>query len=202
MTRYRLLRVLAFALLGALPACQSSGSTDDAGPPGPPFIVDFATTAGPFSVQVDPSWAPRGARRLRELVEAGFYDDARFFRVVPGFVAQFGIAADPGVSAAWRDRRIDDDPVTQSNVRGTLTFATSGPDTRTTQLFINYGDNSFLDSMGFSPIGRVTEGMDAADAIYAEHGEAPLQSRYQSEGNAYLDDAFPELTAIESATIR
>ncbi|MEM1414417.1 MAG: peptidylprolyl isomerase [Myxococcota bacterium] len=179
----------------------SEGGTEDAGADAP-FEIVFDTTAGTFVVTVDPTQAPLGAARFRELVESGYYDGSKFFRVVPNFVVQFGLAADPATTATWVNRRISDDPVVGSNRRGTLTFATAGPNTRTTQLFINLVDNAFLDSMGFSPIGEVTEGLENVDAINPEYGEAPNQGRITSEGNAYLDAEFPRLTTITSARIR
>ncbi|MEQ9073562.1 MAG: peptidylprolyl isomerase [Sandaracinaceae bacterium] len=189
-------------LAALLFACDGGGTTTDAGPPAEMFVVDFDTSAGPIAVEVHPEWAPLGAARFRELVEMGFYDDTRFFRVVPGFVAQFGLSGDPAVNAAWQSNRIADDPVVASNTRGRVTFATAGPGTRTTQLFLNYGDNAGLDPMGFAPFGEVIEGMENADAIEAEYGEMPQQPRIQSEGNAYLDAEFPNLTAIRSASVR
>lgn len=186
----------------ALDAGSDAGSATDSGPVGSTFVVDFDTTAGAFAIEVDPDWAPLGAARFRELVEAGFYDDCRFFRVVPGFMVQFGINGDPAVSATWRTSTIADDPVMQSNTPGMVTFATAGPDTRTTQLFINYGNNSGLDSMGFAPFGRIVEGMESVDAINAEYGEMPNQGQIQSTGNAYLDASFPNLDYIRTATIR
>jgi len=184
------------------PSDDAGAPSDDAGSGDGPFVVVFDTSAGPIAIEVNPAWAPLGAARVREAVEAGFYDGSKFFRVVPGFVVQFGIAADPAVSSTWRSRTIQDDPVIESNTPGTVVFATSGPNTRTTQLFINYADNSFLDGMGFAPFGRVIEGMDNANAINSEYGEMPQQSRIQSEGNSYLEGAFPRLTSINSATIR
>ena len=192
------MRRFAFMLALCLVACDGGDTpAGDAGPAADTFVVDFETSAGTFA-----DWAPRGAARFRELVQAGFYDDTRFFRVIPGFVAQFGLSGDPATNATWRDRTIADDPVMAENTRGRLTFATAGPNTRTTQLFLNYADNSALDSMGFAPFGEVIEGMDVVDAIHAEHGERPQQSRIQTEGNAYLDAEFPGLTAIERVSIR
>ena len=170
------------------------------------YAVRFQTSAGDIVVDVEPEWAPGGAARLRELVEDGFFDGARFFRVVEDFVVQFGIAADPKASAKWR-KAISDDPVKASNVRGTVTFATSGPNSRTTQLFINLRDNTRLDSMGFAPVGRVVEGMDVVDRLYggygegAPHGKGPRQDRIQSEGETYLARDFPLLDRIERAVI-
>jgi peptidyl-prolyl cis-trans isomerase A (cyclophilin A) len=171
------------------------------------FRMKFETSSGEVVVEVDPDLAPKGAERLRELVAGNYFDGARFFRVVPGFVVQFGIAADPKASAQWRSRPIPDDPVKGSNARGTVTFATAGPNTRTTQLFINLRDNTRLDSMGFAPIGRVVEGMDVVDRLYSGYGEGapqgqgPRQDRLQSEGETYLARDFPLLDRIERVTI-
>lgn len=166
------------------------------------FVVDLDTTVGPVVLQVHEAWAPRGAARLRELVEAGFYDDTRFFRVAPDFVIQFGISGDPTVSSTWVGSTFPDDPVVASNVARTVSFATSGPDSRTTQLFVNIVDNQFLDRQGFAPIGWVIEGMERVRGINPEHGEQPDQIRIQTEGNAYLDKAFPGLDGIVTATVR
>ena len=165
------------------------------------YRVIFETTKGNFVVEVQRDWAPLGADRFYNLVKNGFYDQAKFFRVVPGFVVQFGIPADPRVAAAWRNRTIPDDPVKESNVRGTISFATAGPNTRTTQVFISYGDNSRLDRMGFAPFGKVVEGMEVVDAINAEYGERPNQGMIQAQGNAYLDREFPNLDYIRKARI-
>lgn len=171
------------------------------------FRVTFQTTAGDFVVEARRHWAPRGVDRFYNLVREGFFQDVRFFRVIEGFMAQFGIAGDPQVSTAWREARIPDDPVEASNTRGRVSFATSGPGSRTTQLFINYGDNSRLDDMGFSPIGEVVEGMDVVDSLHSGYGEGaprgrgPDQGRIQREGNAYLESEFPDLDWIRSAVI-
>ena len=165
------------------------------------FKVKFECSNGTFTVECHRDWAPLGAARFEELVKAGYYNEARFFRVVPGFVAQFGIAGNPETTAKWRVNRLKDDPVKQSNSPGTLVFATSGPNTRTTQLFINYGDNKRLDGMGFSPFGKVIDGMDVVKAICSEYGEKPSQPRMEGEGNAYLLKEFPKLDFIKSATI-
>jgi len=162
--------------------------------------VKFTTTKGDFSIRVVRAWAPLGADRFRELVESGFYDGARFFRVVPGFVVQFGIAADPAVTKKW-DRAFADDPVLEGNKRGRLVFATGGPNTRTTQLFINYKDNLRLDKMGFSAFGEVVDGMAVVDSIYSGDGEKPDQDRIEKEGNAYLEREFPKLDFIKSARV-
>jgi peptidyl-prolyl cis-trans isomerase A (cyclophilin A) len=171
------------------------------------FTVRFSTSAGDFTVAVTRAWAPNGADRLYNLVRAGFYDGVRFFRVLDGFMAQFGIHGDPRVATAWRGARIADDAVLESNTRGRVTYATGGPNTRTTQLFINYGDNSPLDQQGFSPLGEVVEGMEVVDRLYSAYGEGPPsgtgpnQRRIQLEGNAYLEADFPELDYIIEARI-
>lgn len=171
------------------------------------FKVKFSTTKGDFTVEVTRAWAPLGADRFYNLVKNGYFTDVAFFRVISGFMMQFGIHGDPEVSAAWRPARIQDDPVKQSNARGYITYAMAGPDTRTTQLFINFGDNSQLDSMGFSPFGKVTEGMNVVDSIYAGYGEGaprgmgPDQGRVQLEGNKYLKAEFPRMDYIKSAAL-
>lgn len=171
------------------------------------FRARFETTAGEFTIEVVREWAPLGADRFYNLVRNGYYDGVRFFRVIEGFMAQFGIHGDPRVSAAWRNERIMDDPVRQTNARGTVSFATSGPNTRTVQLFINFVDNPQLDPMGFAPIGRVVEGMNVVDRLYSGYGEAapngrgPIQERIHTEGNAYLEREFPRLDYIIRATI-
>ena len=171
------------------------------------FKVKFATSEGDFVVESQREWAPLGVDRFYNLVKNGFYDGACFFRVISGFMAQFGIHGDPKVSAAWRPERIQDDPVKQSNKRGYISYAMAGPNTRTTQLFINYADNSRLDQMGFAPIARVLEGMDVVDRLHAGYGEGapqgkgPEQGRLQMEGSAYLSKDFPQLDCIKKATI-
>ena len=171
------------------------------------FSVAFDTSKGRFAVEVNRAWAPKGADRFHELVESGFFNDVAFFRVLEGFVAQFGISGDPEKAATWRDNIIDDDPVVESNVAGTLTFATSGPNSRTTQLFINLADNTRLDAMGFAPFARVSDGFGVVESLYADYGEGapqgrgPSQGRIQSHGNAYLRDEFPELDYIIEATV-
>ncbi|HVB88080.1 MAG TPA: peptidylprolyl isomerase [Candidatus Dormibacteraeota bacterium] len=165
------------------------------------FDVKFDTTRGDFAVQVHRKWAPLGADRFYNLVQHGFFTGEAFFRVVPGFVVQFGLSPDPDVNRAWRSANIKDDPVTQSNKRGTITFATAGPNTRTTQLFINFGDNSGLDRQGFAPFGLVTSGMDVVDKIYSGYGQQPDQGAITTQGAAYLQKNFPNLDTIKSATV-
>jgi peptidyl-prolyl cis-trans isomerase A (cyclophilin A) len=171
------------------------------------FKARFETSKGSFTVEVTRSLAPNGADRFFNLVRAGYFTDVEFFRVISGFMCQFGIHGNPKVSAAWRESRIPDDPVKGSNARGAITFATAGPNTRTTQLFINFGNNASLDGMGFSPFGKVIEGMDVVDQIHSGYGEGaprglgPDQGRIQQEGNAYLKKEFPKLDYIKSAVI-
>ncbi|HYG24211.1 MAG TPA: peptidylprolyl isomerase [Verrucomicrobiae bacterium] len=171
------------------------------------FKAKFDTSEGVFVVEVTRALSPNGADRFYNLVRSGYFTDVQFFRVIKGFMCQFGMHGDPKVSAAWRSARIQDDPVKGSNKRGTVSFAMAGPNTRTTQLFINYVDNTRLDDMGFSPFGTVIEGMDVVDKINGEYGEGapqgrgPSQGRIQAEGNAYLKKDFPNLDYIKSATI-
>lgn len=152
-------------------------------------------------MEVHPKWAPLGAARFKEMLDASFFQGVRFFRVVPNFVAQFGIHGDPKKSAEWRTKTIKDDKVIESNKRGTLVFATSGKDSRTTQLFINFADNGNLDAMGFAAFAKVTEGMDVVDKIYSGYAERPNQGEIQSKGNAYLKTQFPNLSYIKTAEI-
>lgn len=165
------------------------------------YKVKFTTTKGDVIIQVNRAWAPIGADRFYNLVRGGFYKDAAFFRVVPNFVAQFGIPARPDVAAVWDRAYLVDDRVTQSNKRGTLTFATAGPNTRTTQIFINFGDNVRLDTQGFAPFGQVIEGMELVDKFFAGYGESPDQGRITAMGKAYLDKSFPNLDRILTAVV-
>jgi peptidyl-prolyl cis-trans isomerase A (cyclophilin A) len=166
------------------------------------FSARFDTTAGPFVVQVHRDWAPNGADRFYNLVKYGFFDSAGFFRVVPNFMVQFGINGDPSVQSAWREANIPDDPVTQSNKRGFVTFAqTSAPNSRSTQVFINFRDNAGLDRQRFAPFGEVISGMEVVDKINPEYREKPDQGRIQMQGNAYLGKTFPKLDYINKATI-
>ncbi len=173
------------------------------------FRAKFETSKGAFVIEVTRAWAPNGADRFYNLVKNGFYDDCRFFRVVAGFMSQIGINGDPKVASAWMGANIPDDPVTQSNTRGFVTFAkTSAPNSRSTQIFINYADrNAALDAQGFAPFGKVIEGMDVADSLYSGYGDAPPrgtgpeQSLIWAQGNAYLQKDFSKLDYVKTATI-
>jgi peptidyl-prolyl cis-trans isomerase A (cyclophilin A) len=172
------------------------------------FRASFETTRGTFVVEVHRDWAPHGADRFYNLVKLGFYDDTRFFRVVEGFMAQFGISGDPAITSRWRTANIQDDAVKQSNVRGFVTFAqTSQPDSRSTQIFFNYADNSRLDHSRFAPFGQVVQGMRVLDELYSGYGEGrpqgsgPDQMRIEENGNAYLDEQFPKLDRVLVARV-
>ncbi len=165
------------------------------------FKAKFTTTAGDFVVEVHRDWAPLGADRFYNLVRGGYFTNAAFFRVVQGFVVQFGLSADPKVNKVWSVANIKDDPVVQSNKRGSLVFATAGPNTRTTQLFINYADNPRLDGMGFAPFGTVVEGMAVVDKIFPGYREAPQQDQITEKGDAYLKANFPKIDKIKVAGI-
>jgi len=166
------------------------------------FHARFETSKGNFVVEVHRDWAPNGADRFYYLVRNGFYDDTRFFRVVPGFMVQFGLSGDPKVSTQWRGATITDDSVKQTNARGFVTFAKAGPNSRTSQIFINFGNNGMLDATGFAPFGQVTEGMEVVDKLYSGYGDAepsgkgPNQTRIRNEGNEYLDRDFNQLDRI------
>jgi peptidyl-prolyl cis-trans isomerase A (cyclophilin A) len=166
------------------------------------YRASFDTSAGPFVILVHRSWAPKGADRFYNLVKYGFFDNGRFFRVMPNFMVQFGINGDPAIQGPWREANITDEPVKQSNKRGTITFAkTAAPDSRSTQVFINFKDNGGLDGQGFSPFGEVVSGMEAVDKINAQYGEQPDQMQIQGRGNAYLTQSFPKLDYVRKATI-
>jgi peptidyl-prolyl cis-trans isomerase A (cyclophilin A) len=200
-----LLAALATPALAQSPNLSNPAALTEQAPA--TYKVKFDTTKGAFVVQVTRAWAPIGADRFYNLVKNGFYDNVRFFRVISGFMVQFGINGDPNIMAKWREASIKDDPVTQSNKRGYITFATAGPNTRTSQVFINFNNNTQLDDMGFAPFGRVISGMDVVDKLNAEYGEGaprgrgPDQSRMQQEGNAYLAKDFPRLDYVKKATI-
>ena len=171
------------------------------------FQARFETSKGDFVIEVHREWSPEGADRFYNLVANGYYDNVRFFRVIDGFMAQFGIHGNPEVSAAWSDQRINDDPVVQSNTRGFVSYAKSDVNTRTTQIFINFGDNSRLDPMGFSPFGQVVEGMEVVDQINSEYddtqprGTGPYPPSIHQRGNEYLDEEYPNLDFVTRATI-
>lgn len=171
------------------------------------FSIRFETTKGTFTAEAKREWSPNGADRLHELATSGFFDDVAFFRVLEGFVAQFGISGDPETGSVWREKPIEDDAVVASNITGTISFAMAGPGTRTTQLFVNLADNQRLDGMGFSPVAEVTEGMDVVLSLYAGYGEGaprgggPDQGSIHSKGNAYLRASFPDLDYITSASV-
>eukprot|EP01051_Picozoa_sp_SAG22_P002008 SAG22_NODE_85_length_21510_cov_6.472187_14_plen_204_part_00 len=171
-----------------------------------PFRVTFTVQIDPtnaatesFVLEVHPDWAPNGVARFEELLGQGFFSELRFFRVVKNFMVQFGISGDPAVSKTWHRKTIPNDPVTQTNRRGFVTFATSGPNSRTSQMFINFKDNTFLDKQGFSPFAEVVEGMDVVDRIYAGYGEKPSQGHITADGNRYLERDFPKLSFIKAA---
>ena len=171
------------------------------------FRVRMETSAGEVVLLVHRDWAPLGVDRFYNLVKNGFYDDTRIYRVLDGFMAQFGMNGDPRVNMTWRNKVIVDDPVAHTNGRGTVSFAKGGPHSRTTEVFINYRDNAALDERGFAPFAEVVEGMEVVDGFYTAYGdgpprgEGPYQAQVQAQGNAYLDVSFPELTRIEHAVI-
>lgn len=174
----------------------------------PPVRARFETSRGTFVIAVHPEWAPEGARRFLHLVQTGYYDDARFHRVVDGFIVQWGLAGDPARTAEWLNAFIPDDPVVASNTRGRIAFAFTDPGTRSTQVYIDLVDNVRLDSVGFAPFGEIVEGMDVVDALYSGYGEDSGggvrrgdQSRIVAEGNLYLDREYPLLDRIERASI-
>jgi len=198
--------IVAFSLCAmalAFPAPQQMAQTEGAAPA--VFVAEMATgsPSGSVTIEVHRDWAPRGADRFYQLIKSGFFNNARVFRVVPGFVVQWGINGDPAVQKMYRggSANIMDDPVKQSNKRGTVSFATSGPNTRSTQLFINLNDNANLDGMGFAPIGKVVKGMDQVAKMYSGYGETPDQGAIQMQGNAYLQKNFPQLTYFSATRI-
>jgi len=208
---------LAFGACLALAGCSSgdkpaaqTAATETAAPAAPAaerapdkFTVNLDTSKGPVSIEIYREWAPIGVDHFYQLVKSNFYDGARFFRIVPNFIVQFGIAADPQVTARWKTS-IADDPVRQHNLRGTLTYAkTSMPNSRTAQMFINLVDNTgSLDPQGFAPIGLVVKGLDAIDHLYSGYGEAPEQPLIEQQGNTYLQSQFPNLDFIKKAAIQ
>jgi peptidyl-prolyl cis-trans isomerase A (cyclophilin A) len=168
------------------------------------FNVKFTTSVGDFVIEAHRAWAPLGADRFFNLAKNNFFDDAAFFRVVPNFMAQFGIPANPKVSAVWENANLKDEPVKQSNGPGYVTFAKTGaPNSRSTQMFISFGNNSFLDNQGFAPFGKVTEGMEVVRKLYSGYGEATTdkQNLIYGQGKAYLDKNYPKLDSIKSTTV-
>lgn len=207
-------RILTLGLMGTMLAGAGCGqeavrdvATELEGTAPETYRALFETSEGDFLVEVHREWAPHGADRFYNLVRHGYYDGARFFRVVEGFMVQFGIPGDPELAGQVRERTIPDDPVVQGNTRGRITFAMAGPGTRTSQVFINFVDNSRLDEMGFAAFGQVVEGMDVVDALHSGYGETaprgtgPDPRRIADEGNEYLTAEFPELDYVERATI-
>jgi peptidyl-prolyl cis-trans isomerase A (cyclophilin A) len=208
--------VLCSSLLAQVPPAKKAASKGEAPSGGAPSLmnpgslrakapdnykVQFTTTKGNIVIEIHRDWAPLGADRFYNLVRNGFFSDAAFFRVVPNFIVQFGLGANPAVNKVWQSANIRDDQVKESNKRGYLVFATAGPNTRTTQLFINLKDNAFLDALGFAPFGSVVEGMDVVDKIYPGYGERPDQGRITAEGKAYIDKNFPQLDRITTAKV-
>jgi peptidyl-prolyl cis-trans isomerase A (cyclophilin A) len=193
---YRLFLVVGVAVFGfALNAAAQAEKAPDT------YKVKFDTSKGPFVIEVHRAWAPIGADHFYSLVKSGFYNDVRFFRVVPNFMVQFGMNGDPKVQSA-HNTTVKDDPVKESNKRGYVTFAKTGaPNSRSTQIFINFKDNTFLDGQGFAPIGQVVSGMDVVDKINAEYHEQPNQNEIRSNGNAYLMKEFPKLDYVKTATV-
>jgi peptidyl-prolyl cis-trans isomerase A (cyclophilin A) len=188
------------ATSGGPPSLMNPGSLRAKAPD--VFKAEFTTTKGNIVIEIHRDWAPLGADRFYNLVRAGFFTDAGFFRVVPNFMVQFGLSANPAVNKAWENSNFRDDPVKESNKRGYITFAKTGaPNSRSTQLFINFKDNAFLDSQGFAPFGTVVEGMDVVDKINSAYGERPDQGRITAEGKAYLDKNFPQLDRITAAKV-
>src|SRR5690349_10881837 len=190
------------------PQSQAQSTSQAQGHAPDVYKVNMDTSKGAVVIEVHRDWAPLGADRFYELVKGGYYNGARFFRVLPNFMAQFGIAADPQVTSKWKDAKIQDDPVKESNVKGMVTFATAGPNTRTTQMFINIADNVRLDGMGFAPIGKVVSGIEVVENFYKEYGEGaprgqgPAQQLIEQQGNAYLEKEFPQLDYIKQATVQ
>jgi len=193
---------LLFAACSTPPEPKKEATAPPANPSGVPEVykVRFVTSKGPFVVEVHREWAPRGADRFYELVQDRYYNEARFFRVIPNFVAQFGLAASPAMTKKW-DKSIDDDTVAHTNGVGTVTFATAGRNSRTTQIFINLRSNQSLDDKGFAAFGKVVEGMETVEKLYSKYGDAPDQEAITRRGNSYLKGSFPLLDYIKTATI-
>jgi peptidyl-prolyl cis-trans isomerase A (cyclophilin A) len=190
----------AFAGQGGTASLKNPASLTEQAPA--TYKASFDTSVGKFVITVHRAWAPNGADRFYNLVKNGFYDETRFFRVVPDFMVQFGINGDPAVAAPWQNASIKDDPSTgHSNTKGLVSFATRGPNTRTTQIFINYANNAGLDKQGFTPFGEVTTGMDVVEKITSQYAQKPDQGQIQSQGNTYLKAQFPKLDYVKKATI-
>eukprot|EP00227_Mantoniella_beaufortii_P018083 CAMPEP_0197597536 /NCGR_PEP_ID=MMETSP1326-20131121/27529_1 /TAXON_ID=1155430 /ORGANISM="Genus nov. species nov., Strain RCC2288" /LENGTH=229 /DNA_ID=CAMNT_0043164225 /DNA_START=35 /DNA_END=721 /DNA_ORIENTATION=+ len=196
--------LVALALLGTLCSAGIAAAAE-------PYVVELDVVlsknkgkkpkGGVVKIEIHPDWAPVGAARFKEIVELGIWDWGRFFRVVPDFIVQWGIPGDASVAKEWKNKRIPDDPVVETNARGSITFATSGANSRTSQVFINFKDNASLDKQGFAPFGRVIEGMDIVDQIYAGYGGDPDQGKIQEKGNQYLRKEFPKLSYIRQAKV-
>jgi peptidyl-prolyl cis-trans isomerase A (cyclophilin A) len=203
MTPSRPFRRLLFGLLPLMVACGDAPPSQQAvaGPAPDSFRVAFTTNRGTFVVEAKRAWAPNGVDRFYQLVGEGFFDENRFYRVLPGFIAQFGANDDKKRNEQWEAKPIPDDPAREKNRRGTISFANLGPGTRTHQLFINLKDNASLDAQGFAPVGRVVEGMAVADSLYDEYGEIPKYQLIATLGNKYLARMFPKLDYITSARI-
>ena len=199
----RALAAVAGVTLALLAGCGSRGDSAStaAGPAPDSFRVAFATSKGTFVVQATRAWSPNGVDRFYALTRAGFFDDNRFFRVLPGYIAQFGINDKKSVNEQWDKKPIPDDPRREGNARGTVVFTTSGPNTRSHQLFINLKDNPKLDAQGFVPFGRVVSGMAVIDSLYDDYGDTPQQQMIQALGNNYLLRMFPKLDYITTARI-
>ena len=203
------LLAIPVAALALMTACSKPAPQQTAAPTQAPGVyrVKFDTTKGPFTIEVHRDWSPRGADRFHELIGDKYYDGLYFFRVIKGFVVQWGIHSDPATTAKWNNMTIPDDPVRESNLRGTITFATSGPNTRSMEPFINLADNKRLDSQGFSPFGKVVEGMDVVDQLYSGYGDGPPQgegvdqNKAEAQGNEYIVGRFPKLDKINSARL-
>jgi len=205
------MRLLAAACLLLLASCSATPPPHKARQQQPPaempalWKARFETSQGPFVIEVRKEWAPKGTERFWKLVTSRFFDDSRFYRVRPGFIVQFGIAGDPAVQSLWNAAPLADDPRRESNLRGTVSFAQAGPGSRRTQVFVNLKDNRALDRDGFAPFGRVIEGIELFDKLYAGYGEwsppgrGPEAARIQTQGNAYLDAQFPRLDRIVKA---
>jgi cyclophilin family peptidyl-prolyl cis-trans isomerase len=190
----------AFAGQGGTASLKNPASLTEQAPA--TYKASFDTSVGKFVITVHRAWAPNGADRFYNLVKNGFYDETRFFRVVPDFMVQFGISGDPAIASPWQNASIKDDPSTgHSNTKGLVSFATRGPNTRTTQIFINYANNAGLDKQGFTPFGEVTTGMDVVEKITSQYAQKPDQGQIQSQGNTYLKAQFPKLDYVKKATI-